>query len=134
MTRIESDIVDLNKSQSEVFTFLSDFNNYQKIMPEQVTDWTSTADNCKFTIKGMATLGMQFESKTPESQIKIIKKDKAPFDFILYCEIQKNETDANKSKLQLLFDADLNPMLKMLAETPLRNFLNILAANYKKLS
>ena len=31
-------------------------------------------------------------------------------------------------------NADLNPMLKLMAEKPLRNFLNTLAGNYKNLN
>ena len=36
----------MNKTAKEVFDFLSDFNNFQKLMPEQVVDWKSTADEC----------------------------------------------------------------------------------------
>ena len=53
MTRIESDKVEVAKSAEEVFNFLSDFNNFSKLMPEQVTDWVSDTDTCSFNIKGM---------------------------------------------------------------------------------
>ena len=131
MTRIESEEVTLNKSPEEVFNFLSDFNNLKKIMPEQVVDWQSTETDCSFTIKGMASLGMELAEKTPHSQIKIARKGKAPFDFNLFCNMAA--ADGNSTKLKLAFDADLNPMLKMMAEKPLKNFLNILAENFKKL-
>ncbi len=132
MTRIDSDEVIVNKTPEEVFNFLSDFNNLQKIMPQQVADWQSTQTDCSFTIKGMASLGMELAEKTPHTQIKIARKGKAPFDFSLFCNMQP-ANDGN-TKLQLAFDADLNPMLKMMAEKPLKNFLNILAENFKKLS
>jgi hypothetical protein len=131
MTRIESEKMLINKSQSEVFSFLGDFNNYQSMMPEQVTDWKSTADECSFTIKGMASLGMKIISKTPETEIKIIKNGKAPFDFVLFCMIEPSGNNTNSSFLQLIFDADLNPFLKMMAEKPLQNFLNLLVNKYK---
>lgn len=132
MTRIDSEEVTLNKSPEEVFNFLSDFNNLQKLMPEQVTDWQSTETDCNFTIKGMASLGMELDEKTPHSQIKMKRKGKAPFDFNLFCNIIPT-AQSSETKIQLAFDADLNPFLKMMAEKPLRNFLNILVENYKKL-
>jgi|SRR6185436_8292441 len=132
MTRIESEKTLINKSPSEVFSLLGDFNNYESMMPEQVTDWKSTADECSFTIKGMASLGMKIISKTPESEIKIIKNGKAPFDFVLFCMIGPSGDHPGSSFLQLVFDADLNPFLKMMAEKPLKNFLNLLVSNFKK--
>src|SRR4051812_30023565 len=108
MTRIESEKVALVKSQEEVFNFLSDFNNFEKLMPEQVTDWVSDSSTASFNIKGMASLGMAIESRTPFTEIKIKKNGKAPFDFFLTCEIG-NGASENTATLKLYFDADLNP-------------------------
>ena len=132
MTRIESDKTLINKSQSEIFLFLSDFNNYKLLMPEQVVDWKATSDNCSFTIKGMASLGMKIKEKKPNTEIIIEKYGKAPFNFELHCIILSSIEDPNQSYLQLFFDADLNPFLKMMAEKPLKNFLNLLVNNYNK--
>ena len=63
MTRIESDKVTVNKTSEEIYTFLSNFNNFQKLMPEQVTNWQSTEEDCSFTIAGMASLGMKIVEK-----------------------------------------------------------------------
>ena len=133
MTRIESEKVFISKSPTDVFSFLSDFNNYKLLMPEQVVDWKSTIDECSFTIKGMASLGMKIAEKKPVSEIKIIKNGKAPFDFELCCLIESSDENQNQCYLQLFFDADLNPFLKMMAEIPLKNFLNILVNNFRNL-
>lgn len=133
MTRIESEKVEIEKSCESVFIFLSDFNNFQKLMPEQVTDWESDADTCSFNIKGMASLGMAIESRTPNSEIKIKRNGKAPFDFFLTCEISEASLPET-SFLKLYFDADLNPFLKMMAEKPLTNFLNLLVSRFRDLS
>lgn len=124
MTRIESDVTSVNKSPEEIYNFLSNFNNFQKLMPEQVTNWQSSEEECSFTIAGMASLGMKIAEKTPHSMIKVIRNGKAPFDFGLDCMIKDN--GPGKSTVQLAFDADLNPMMKMMAVKPLTNFLNLL--------
>jgi carbon monoxide dehydrogenase subunit G len=128
MTRLESDKATINKPAEEIYTFLSDFNNFGHLMPEQISDWQSTADECSFTIKGMAELGMKMVEKVPYSLIKIAKT-KAPFDFILSCTI---EDKGPQCEVQLAFDANLNPMLKMMASKPLTNFLNMLVNKLKE--
>jgi carbon monoxide dehydrogenase subunit G len=131
MTRIESDKTAINKSPKQIFDFLSDFNNFKKLMPEQVTNWESTEDTCSFTIAGMATLGMKISEKKPNDYIKVIRNGNAPFDFTLECLM--NEKAATESEVQLAFNADLNPMLKMMAVKPLTNFLNILVQKLKEM-
>ncbi len=133
MTRIESEQVTIQQSQEEVFKFLSDFNNFKKLMPEQVTDWISDTETCSFNIKGMASLGMAIESKTPHSEIRIKKNGKAPFDFYFTCVMGPLDS-GNNSTLKLFFDADLNPFLKMMAEKPLTNFLNLLVNRYRDIA
>jgi carbon monoxide dehydrogenase subunit G len=130
MTRLESEKVFVEKSSEEIYSFLSDFNNFGKLMPPQVTGWSSTAEECSFTIQGMATLGMKYSAKTPFSHITIIPSGKVPFDFKLYCDI---EQAGSGSEVRLAMDASLNPFLKMMAEKPLTNFLNLLANKLKEL-
>ena len=80
----------------------------------------------------MASLGMEIKERNPGQNITVERKGKAPFDFVMNYEMQT--VDAGKTKLKIAFDADLNPMLKLMAEKPLRNFLNTLAGNYKNLN
>ncbi len=129
--KIESDKSEINKSAAEVFTFLSDFNNFQKLMPPQVTNWQSTQDDCSFTISGMATIGMKIDEKTPNSLIKVSSNGKVPFNFKL--DIVLTEVTPTQTSGQLIFDADVNPMMAMMVEKPLRNFFNLLAGKMKEL-
>ncbi len=131
MTRIESEKVKVNQKPEEIFNFLGDFNNIGTLMPEQVEGFTVDGDTCKFTIKGMASLGLKYESKTPFTEVVMGKHEKAPFDLKLICTI--SDCNDATSELQLFFDADLNPFLKMMAEKPLRNFLNLLVNKYQSM-
>ena len=132
MTKLESDKVEINSSAQNVFAFLSNFNNFQKLMPEQVTNWTSTEEECSFTISGMATIGMKIIEKKPNSEIKIVSNGKVPFKFDL--NVLLSEAGENKSIGQLVFTAELNPMLKMMVEKPLGNFFNLLAKKLKDIN
>lgn len=72
------------------------------------------------------------ESKAPsENQNKT--QWKSTFRFFSVCNIGKGPTE-NTSTLNLHFDADLNPFLKMMAEKPLTNFLNLLVTKFKEIT
>jgi len=129
LTKIESDTVQIDNSAANVFTYLSNFNNFQKLMPEQVTNWQSSADECTFTINGMATIGMKIIDKAPHSKISITSNGKVPFDFNLFVFL--TEKDTNTCSGQLVFESELNPMLKMMVVKPLTNFFNMLAQRMK---
>ena len=130
-TRLQSDIVQIDNTSQHIFNYLSDFRNFEKLMPPQVTNWQASADECSFTINGMATIGMKIIEKTPNSKIAISSSGKVPFEFSLLVLI--TETGANSCTGQLIFEAELNMMLKMMVEKPLGNFFNMLAQKMKEI-
>lgn len=130
MANFKSEPVVIGRSNNHVFEFLSDFNNFEKLMPAQVTDWKSDGNSCSFNIQNMATLGMRFDTRTPNSHILIKSDGKVPFGFDLQCFIEPVDDYSCKTRLE--FNADLNPMLMMMASKPLSNFINILAVKLKE--
>ena len=130
MTEIKSDLVLINKSPEDIFNFLSNFNNFGKLMPEQVINWKSSTDSCFFTIKGMADISLKTSEKIPYSKIVWSTDGKAPFDFTLRSVlIEKTE---KQTEAQIILDADLSPMLKIMAMRPLGNFVNLLVNKLKE--
>lgn len=99
-------------------------------MPPQVTNWQSTENDCYFTISGMASIGMKITEKVPNTLIRIASNGKVPFNFTL--NITLTEMSASQTTGQLTFEADLNPMMSMMVEKPLRNFFNLLAGKMKE--
>ena len=129
--RFESKLVEIENSIENVFAFLSDFNNFEKLMPPQVTNWKATHDECSFTISGMASLGMKIIEKTPSTLIKIESlPGKIPFTFHLF--VQLTSLASAKTQGQLVFDsADMNPMVRMMVEKPLKSFFDLLVEKMK---
>jgi len=131
MTEIKSDLVAINNSPEFIFNFLINFDNFGKLMPEQVINWKSSTDNCSFTIKGMADLALRTSEKIEFSKIVWSSEGKSPFDFTLSSTLQGktvNQTDA-----QIILNADLSPMLKMMTLRPLTNFVNLLVNKLKEI-
>jgi hypothetical protein len=112
---------------SRVYAFLSDFNNFSNLMPEQVTNWKSTEDTCSFTIQGIGDFGLKISEKVPESRIVILPDagKKIPFIFQLICElvaVPEEKTDA-----LIKVESEMPPMIGMMANRPLQNLVNVLA-------
>ena len=129
MTKIESEKQIINKPIETVFNFLSNFNNFEKLMPEQIINWKSTEDSCSFTIKGMTDLSMKITKRKQYSEITMVPDGKAPFEYELISSL-KAETE-NKCSSQLIFNAELNTMMSMMVSKPLGNFVNILNQRLK---
>jgi hypothetical protein len=128
--KIESEITAIQRPVAPIFDFLSDFNNFSSLMPEQVINWQATADHCSFEIKGLATLGMRIIERVPESKVVMQSEGKLPFNFLLNANLFKiNEYSSN---VQLVLDADMNPFISIMAEKPLANFVNVLAEKLRE--
>lgn len=121
MVTIESDKVEVNNSLADTFVFLSDFNNYEGLMPDQITAWESTSDECSFNIKGMASIGMKIDDTVEPNEIRIKSTNKSPFRFDLNCFL---EGEGDTCTARLVFESDLNPMLQMMVEKPLGTLFN----------
>ncbi|HLG03657.1 MAG TPA: SRPBCC family protein [Bacteroidia bacterium] len=133
MAKIESDIVKIEQPVEKVFGFLSDFNNFQTLMPPQVTNWESTHETCSFTVSGMASVAMRIRSTEPFEKIHIVSdKGKLPFEFTL--EVRLKKTGETLCTGQLIFDADIPVFLRPMIEGPLRNFFNMLAQKMKDIT
>jgi carbon monoxide dehydrogenase subunit G len=107
----------INKPISEVYAFLADFNNHQKLMPENIQEWVSTADEAHFSIQNMAKLSLKIESRIPDQEIIIVPAAKPPFDLKLKWSLS---FDNDHTDILFTIDADLNMMMKMLASGPLQ--------------
>lgn len=130
MTRLESNKVSVPALPSEVAELLSDLNNLKKIMPlDRISDWISDDKSCSFKIQNLAKIGLNLKS-TSDTLIEMESSSDKPFPFNLSVHLtpQDDSVDA-----QLIFEGNMNPMLKMMAAKPLTNFFNMLADNLVKL-
>ncbi len=122
----------INATQKRVFEFLSDFNNFEQLMPEQVTNWQSDTDKCTFTIQGMATITLKYAKKDANHLIEVVPEGKTPLDFNLSVQLNPNELDEQKTTAKVEIDAQLNPMMAMMVKKPLQNLVDVIAKNLNK--
>jgi carbon monoxide dehydrogenase subunit G len=128
MTVFESKVT-LNQPIEKVYTFLSDLNNHEQLMPENIYNWSSTTDEAKFTIQNMAKLSLKVSARTPNSQIIIIPAEEAPFAIEMKWTLIQS---GSETLATLLVSAELNMMLKMLASAPLQKLVDHQTASLAK--
>lgn len=117
MTVIESTAT-VNKPLAEVYTFLADLNNHQRLMPENIYNWSSTKNEASFTIQNMAKLAIRISSRIENQELIAVPSEKAPFDIELKWTVADNGDGTTTAKH--IISADLNMMMKMLAAGPLQ--------------
>ena len=128
MTRIDIEKRDIKASTEQVFNYLADFNNYQEMMPESVSNWQSTKDDCSLQVSMVPKIQMKIVERIPNNTIKI--KGSGPFDFDLTVMIET--VDANNCKSGMTFEADINPFMKMMIEKPMGQFFGYLTKQVQK--
>ena len=125
---IESNKTIVNKSDQNVFSFISDFNNFVHLMPPEIKDLKVTQNECSFSIQGMPTIHLKIEEKVPYTLVKMASED-GKLNFGLNCHLEY--IDQSYCYAQFTFDAELNSMMKMMVQKPLTNFLNALIEKLK---
>lgn len=122
MTRIEVEKRTIKASQEQVFQYLQDFNNYQEMMPDSVTNWESSTDHCTLQVSMVPKIKMQMVERQPNNVIKI--KGDGPFEFDLTVTIEV--LDDTQCSTGMIFEADINAFMKMMIEKPMGQFFGYL--------
>ena len=123
---------ELKLSDQNLFYKLTDINNYEKIMPENISKFEIIDSNTLiFSLKGMPEIKLVFGEKISPSLITL-NSSESKINFSLTAHI--NKIDESNCSFSLEFNGDLNPMIQMMVKTPLQSFINDLSKNISKLA
>lgn len=120
MTSFESRTT-LTKPIEEVYAFLEDCNNHEKLQPDNVYDWSSTKDEANFTIKNMSKLALKVKARKENSEIRFVPASETPFDISLNWILEPKD---GKTEVKLQLNAEWNMMMKMMASGPLQKLID----------
>jgi carbon monoxide dehydrogenase subunit G len=123
--RIESKKVQVPATPEIVFQFVTDLNNFVKLLPaERISEWESNENYCSFKVQGTATIDLSLKEKTSPENMLLESGSRSPFPFTLNVSLRAND---GGTEAGLVMDADINPFLKMMVEKPLSNLFNYIA-------
>ncbi len=111
----------------QVYAFLSDFRNFEHLIPEEkVGSWQTDGETCSFDLPGVGRVGLEYIEKKPHSSIRISGDSSAKIPFTLAITIREEEEE---SSVELTLEASLNVFIRALAEKPLQEFLEIMISH-----
>ncbi len=127
---LESPKVTVEKSQQELFDFLSDVKNFESLMPENISKFEVIDDEkFLFALKGMPEIILKKKEVEAPNKI-VLGAAGGKLDFSLIGNIV--ELEDNKCEVQLSFNGDFNPMMAMMIKGPISKFIETLAVNMPK--
>lgn len=115
----------LTCNAGQVFAFVTDIRNFEQFIPEgSINGWHAEKESCSFSVSMIGNVTVILAEK--EKAVKVVFKGDAlkKNDFTLTLKIA--ETVKNHAEVIVTLDADLNPMMKMLASKPINQFLGML--------
>ena len=122
MLTLKSKTISTNKSTTDVFNYLSELSNFKDLMPANVQSFQVENNHVILDIQGIGKLEFAVvESESPH-KIIMMPQNRVPFKFDIHWNIQSINDD--QSQIQAIINADLNMMMRMMAEKPLNDFIN----------
>ena len=121
---IQSQYVDNSKSEQEFFAIVSDMRNIPALLPEQAINLKADEDNLAFTVQGMGSIALRVSQRITYSLVQLVPVGKTPFPFVLSIKIAGM---GNNCRVMFEIDAELNPLMAMMAKRPLQNLVDMMA-------
>lgn len=133
LSYFESRTGKVTSSAEDVYNFVSDVRNFERFIPDgTITNWNADRDACSFSVAMLGTVTVRVTGKEKFSKVvyegDALKKN----DFEITLNISDNGN--NSSDVNVSLNADLNPMLKMMAAKPIAQFLEMLIIEMEKFS
>jgi hypothetical protein len=128
---LESPKVSVQKSAQELFDLLTNVENFNQLMPENIAKFEVIGnDSFIFGLKGMPEIKLVLREKTAPTKV-VLGSDSDKFPFTLTSSI--NEVSESSSEVKLDFEGDFNPMMAMMIKGPIQKFIETLGENMSKL-
>ena len=121
----------LTCSSEDVYAFVTDIRNFERFVPQgTISNWLSDRESCSFNVSMLGTVSLRLAEKEMFKKVvyngDALKKN----DFTLVLDIVNSAK--NTAEVIVSLNADLNPMLKMMASKPIAQFLEMLVNEMEK--
>jgi hypothetical protein len=123
-TIIESPEITIHKEVHELVAHYAKPINFKELMPPEVLTFEAREDSFLFGLKGLPEVRLVVDEISEHQVMLKSASDKMPF----YLRV-KFRPEANITYAKIHFEGEFNPMVKLIAQRPLQNFVNHLAQN-----
>lgn len=121
-SEFESRTGKLSGTSEEVFDFVTDIRNFEQFVPaESIGNWQADRESCSFNVPMLGIVSFRLTEEVRYSKVVFNGDALKKNDFTLILNISGN--DNNFAEVSVNLVADLNPLLRMMAEKPIGQFL-----------
>lgn len=121
MTKIDSKKAEIPAPAKDVFEFLCDMNNIEKLLPEgKYSKFKSDGKSCSFTMSSYS-IELTYASSEPYTQVRYESAQGSPIRFNLVAHLEEN---GNLTIAQLKSEAQVNPFVEMMIKAPLNSLFD----------
>lgn len=125
ISKFESRTGKLSCNPPELFNFVTDIRNFRQFVPGgKVDNLLIERDSCSFHISPLGTVNLIIAKKEPNSNVTFSGSALKSNDFSLLLDIA--ESSAGNAEVKVTLNAEMNPILKMMAARPVTQFLEAL--------
>lgn len=118
-------------SARTAFEFLSRVDNYEKIMPDSMEKFQRISEErFLFSLKGMPEIVLEIKERHPNDKV-VLGSASEKLPFTLTGLIAEKASDS--CEVQLVFAGDFNPMMAMMIQGPIKEFIHTLSANMDRI-
>lgn len=124
-THYESRPGNLSCTSAEAFAFITDLRNFGRFVKEgTISNWHAEKESCSFSIAMLGTVSVRLIEKEFSSRVVYQGDALSKNDFTIKVNISGEP--AEPAAVNLSLSAGLNPVMKMMADKPIRQFMEML--------
>ncbi|MBT8299927.1 MAG: SRPBCC family protein [Maribacter sp.] len=117
----------IKKSAEAVFIFLTDLQNFEKIMPDNIEKFEIiNEDRFLFALKGMPEIVLQRKEQNPNDKL-VLGAASDKLTYTLTANI--SSITYNECEVTFSFNGEFNAMMAMMIKSPITNLIGTLSNN-----
>jgi hypothetical protein len=121
----------LTCNSEEFFVFMTDIRNFERFIPKNsITNWHAEKEVCSFSVSMLGTVTIRLAQKEKFTKVVFNGDALKKNDFSLTLDFSNGS--GSQTNIRAVLNADLNPMMKMMAAKPIRQFLEMLINEMEK--
>jgi carbon monoxide dehydrogenase subunit G len=129
--KLDSPKQTIHKSQQEVFDFLNDVKNFEKLMPENITKFEAIGEEgFVFALAGMPEVELKKKDAVAPNKIQLGAPAGSKIDFNLLADIK--EITGDSSEVLFTFSGEFNMMIGMMIKGPITKMIETWVTNIPK--
>jgi len=131
LSNFESRSGELSCNSEEFFVFMTDIRNFERFIPNNsITNWYAEKEICSFSVSMLGKVTLRLAQKEKFTKVVFNGDALNKNDFSL--TLNFSDGSGNLANVRAVLNADLNPMMKMMAAKPISQFLEMLINEMEK--